>query len=104
MTKPNLIADEPGDIRALIRALRAREAVLRARILAARPNAPLEGADWVVTLRDSTSRRIDAAALPPAIQADPRYWREVRTRTVVARPAAQTTAQTGAEADVVIVE
>ncbi len=92
MTAPCLIADELGDLRALIRTLRAREAVLRDRILSARPNAPLEGAGWVVTVRSATTRRFDPLTLPDAIREDPRYWKEKTTQTVLARSAVATDA------------
>lgn len=89
MTKPCLIADELGDIRALIRTLRSREAELRARILSARPNAPLQGSGWVVTVRKGTTRRIRTDALPDEIRRDPQYWSETPTTTVVTSRSAE---------------
>ncbi|MEL7176289.1 MAG: hypothetical protein AAGK28_07175 [Pseudomonadota bacterium] len=98
------LADELGAIRAQMRRLKDREAVLRRALLDRRPNAPVAGTQYVVHVRHGTSRRFDRAALPNEILQNPRYWRDVPTKTVVtvacdtpdktATPAAVSCAQT----------
>lgn len=105
MTGPNLIADELGAIRDLIRTLRGREQELRRRILTRRPNAPLEGAEWIVTVRSGTTRRFDSHALPEGIRSNPAYWKETPTQTVLAKRAPVSgAARKDRDADIVLVE
>lgn len=76
------LADQLGQVRAEIRALKAREAELRDRALRLRPNGPVEGAEYTLELRHGTRRSLDTKALPPEIRQDPRFWREAATTTV----------------------
>tara|TARA_R110002124_G_scaffold210809_2_gene377243 strand:- start:82 stop:369 length:288 start_codon:yes stop_codon:yes gene_type:complete len=89
MEKVNRIADELGDLRALIRTLKAREAELRRRIIEHRPNAPLEGARFSVTIKASSARRFCPALLPDHIRNDERYIKRKSTRYVIAKPHGQ---------------
>jgi hypothetical protein len=86
MEKTSLIADELGDLRALIKTLKTRESELRRRILDRRPNAPLEGARFTVRLRENRHSRFDAALLPASIRSDPLYHRTKTTTYVTALP------------------
>lgn len=86
MSNLHLIADELGDIRALIRTLKAREEELRRRILDRRPNGDTSGARWTLSVRNGTRRSLDRTRLPPDILNDPRYWKETAAQTVVCRP------------------
>ncbi len=43
------------------------------------------GTRYEVQVVTGSSRRFDRAALPDSILQDPRYWREVITRTITAR-------------------
>lgn len=80
------LADMLGQVREEIKALKDREAELRARILSRRANAPLEGAHFTVSVRRSTRRSFNAKALPPEIREDPRYWTETESQTVLVKP------------------
>jgi hypothetical protein len=82
----------PGDLRALIRTLKLREAELRQRMIAHRLNAPLEGAQYTVTLRSTERRVFDTALLPDSIRTDSRYISMKTTMTITAKR--QTPAQT----------
>lgn len=75
MSGTHLIADELGDLRALIRTLKLREAELRQRIIARRANSPLEGTRFVVTVRTSARHSFDPSLLPDHVLADPRFAR-----------------------------
>lgn len=85
MSGPSLIADELGDLRALIRTLRQREAELRRRIIEHRPNGLLEGERYRIELRTAQSRRFDPALLPEQIRSDPRYNRLKHSTTLRAK-------------------
>ena len=79
---PASLADELGAVRDRIKSLKAREGALRRLLSDARANAPVEGTRYFVTVRHGTARRFDRAALPDAILQDPRYWKQVSTKTV----------------------
>lgn len=83
---PHDLADALGAVRAEIKALKAREATLRAALLETRPNGPVEGHRFAVSVRESTRRSIDTNALPDAIQRDDRFWKISTTRTVITKP------------------
>lgn len=85
MSNLHLIADELGDIRALIRTLKARERELRQRVIDRRPNDATSGARWQLQVRHGTRRAFNRKALPPDIQEDPRYWVEKPTQTLVCK-------------------
>lgn len=94
MMKPHLLsphdlADALGAVRAEIKSLKAREADLRAALLAARWNGPVAGNRFAVTVRESTRRSIDMDTLPETIRHDPQYWKTSITRTVVTKPLPQ---------------
>ncbi len=97
MSNLHLIADELGDIRALIRTLKAREEELRRRVLDRRPNGDTSGARWALSVRHGNRRSLNRAALPPSILDDPKYWKETPSQTVVCLPLDE-----NAEADEVI--
>lgn len=80
------MAEELGDLRARIRQLKQREAELRQAVLAARPNGPVRGRDWVVSVRLSTARRFDKALLPRTVRDDPAYYSTKQTATVLTKP------------------
>ena len=82
---PQSLADALGDVRAEIKALKAREAELRQTLLAMRPNGPIEGARFDVTIRRCERRLIDKTRLPDFILHDDRYWKRSHTDTVVTR-------------------
>lgn len=79
------LTDELGGLRFAIRTLRAREAELRARLLDARPNAPVEGRSFTLNIRRSKRRSFDHSALPENIRNDPRLWKVSETTTVVTK-------------------
>ena len=87
------LADALGSVRAEIAALKTREAQLRAAILAA--PRPETGREFEVFIRQSTSRRLNRAALPDAILSDPRYWIETATTTVLTRARSDTQVRPG---------
>lgn len=64
-------ADELHAVRAEMKRLRAREALLRARLIA---TSDRMGDAWVAELSERRPRRIDAARLPLSARADPRTW------------------------------
>ena len=74
-------ADELAEIRSQIRALKAREAELRAYFLDDRL-APAEGAQARVVFTEQKRRIFDKALLPSAVHDDPRYWQIDRRRVV----------------------
>ncbi|WP_434612671.1 hypothetical protein [Tabrizicola sp. M-4] len=82
-------ADELAEIRAEIARLQAREADLRATLLAT-PEEGRQGRWHRVEVTEQRVRQFDPALLPEAIRTDPAYWREslrtvVRTLAVQAR-------------------
>lgn len=83
---PARLADALGDTRAEIRALRTREAELRKALIDARPNGPVSGQRYSVTIRRGERRVFDRDALPDAILCDPRFWMTRASTTVVTRP------------------
>ncbi|MCB1328457.1 MAG: hypothetical protein KDK28_02940 [Maritimibacter sp.] len=91
------LADALGVVRAEIQALKAREAELRAALIAARPNGPLTGRHYEVTLRPSRRRLFDRTRLPQEILDDARYWKTSVSQTLVARALSGANA-TGGEA------
>ena len=94
----NALADALGDVRAEIRVLRAREADLRQAVIDARPNGPVSGQRYEVTIHEAERRVFDRDALPKAILADHRFWMTRTSRTVVTRasgPARAPTAPQG---------
>ena len=86
MDTKQLIADELGDIRALIKTLKARESELRRRLIDRRPNQSVHGARFVVEVKTSTRRTIKLDALPDHIRRDDAYWNVRQTHTVVTKP------------------
>jgi hypothetical protein len=78
------LADALGSVRAEIAALKAREAELRAAILASPQRET--GREFEVFVRRGTSRRINHDALPSDVLHSPEYWTETRTVTVITRP------------------
>ena len=82
---PHRLADALGDIRAEIRALRAREAALRQALIEARPNGPIMGQRYEVTVRENQRRVFDRDSLPKAILGDDRFWMTRVSKTVVTR-------------------
>lgn len=81
----NALADELGDVRAEIRALRAREADLRQALIDAHPNGPVAGQRFEVVVREKARRVFDRDSLPGAILGDDRFWMIRTARTVVTR-------------------
>lgn len=77
------LADALGEVRAEIRALKAREAQLRQALLDACPNRPVTGRRYEVRLRESTRRTLDRERLPAAILGDEWFWKTSRSQTVV---------------------
>lgn len=77
-------ADEIGDIRRDIKALKAREAALRKLLL----HGPDEvcGEAHQVSLHRSRRRVLCREKLPTAVLNNPAYWEERETVTVVCRP------------------
>ena len=80
------IAEELGELRAFIQRLKSREAQLREAVLTHSPNRPVKGANFELSLRFGTSRRIDRSRLPLRILNDNLYWVESQTITVLTRP------------------
>jgi hypothetical protein len=72
-------ADELRAVRAEIARLRARADRLRGELIGGDDRA---GARWHAVVETRLSRRIDPAALPLSVRADPRSW-TVRARTAV---------------------
>ncbi|MEM9850881.1 MAG: hypothetical protein AAF761_02670 [Pseudomonadota bacterium] len=85
MTQAHLIADELGDLRTLIRTLKAREAELRRRVIDRRPNDVTAGTKWTLEVRHGTRKSLNRKALPQNILDDPRYWTETATETLICR-------------------
>lgn len=77
--------DELGALRALTTQLKARETLLRDRILAMCPNGTVNGQTYGLTIHRSTHRRFDRC-LPDEVQADPDYWVERDVTTVKTEP------------------
>jgi hypothetical protein len=80
---PDLLADRLGALRDRIRALKAEESALRARIV--QHGAPLNGMRYQVAVRRGFRRVLNVDALPPAIRNDPRYWTATDSCTVTCR-------------------
>jgi hypothetical protein len=76
-------ADELADIRAEIARLKAREAILRATILAAPPQP---GRWHRVEVKEMRARVFDASLLPVQIRENPAYWRERVSQVVKCLP------------------
>ncbi len=83
---PRRLADALGDVRAEIKALKAREAALRQALIEARPNGPIAGRRYEVIVREHQRRVFDRDSLPKAILGDHRFWMTRVSRTVVTRP------------------
>ncbi len=98
---PARLADDLGRVRDEMMALKARADALRAALIAARPNGPVVGAAYRVTVRTGTARRFDQSLLPAHIREDPRYFRLVTSQTVVARPLGPEDLE---EEDIVLIE
>lgn len=71
----SIIADELGEVRAQIAALKAREAALRRRLIDHRPNGPVRGARFTVRVEERPEYTFDTALLPDSILADPAFCR-----------------------------
>ncbi|KMW58844.1 hypothetical protein AIOL_003825 [Candidatus Rhodobacter oscarellae] len=99
--KAQYLADALGQVRAEMKALKAREEALREALLEARANAPIQGERFVATIRRGTRRSFDAKSLPAAIRDDPRYWKETASCTVLIRERA---GKAEREDDIVLVE
>ncbi|WP_299029340.1 hypothetical protein [uncultured Sulfitobacter sp.] len=69
----DIIADELGAIREQIKTLKAREASLRARIIAFRPNGPISGSRYTVEVHQRPTFKFDTALLPDAVLDDPQF-------------------------------
>ncbi len=82
-----LPADELHQIRARIRALQAREAALKAMMLADPGGPACHGRDWEAVVHRRRARRLDFSRLPEALRADPWVYRESVSRAVLLRPA-----------------
>ena len=80
------IAEELGELRAFLQCLKSREAQLREAVLTRRPNRSIKGANFELSLRFGTSRRIDRSRLPSRILQNNLYWLETLTITVLTRP------------------
>jgi hypothetical protein len=78
-------ADELQEVRTEIRALRAREAALRTRLIEA-PEVARAGRHWEAAVAERVSRKIDAARLPLTVRADPRSWLTRRSVCVTLQP------------------
>ena len=82
---PQALADALGATRAEIQAPKAREAVLRRALLEMRPNGPVTGLRYEVTVRECRRRVLDRDRLPTAILDDDRFWKIGVSPTVVTR-------------------
>lgn len=82
---PQNLADALGEVRAEIRTLKAREAALRRALLDVRPNGPVTGAHYEVSVRETRRRVLDRNRLPDSILGDDRFWTTSLSRTVVTR-------------------
>lgn len=80
-------ADELHELRCRIRALRAREAVLRARMIADPGGPACAGAAWEGVVVSRESRCLDTGHLPAELLADPSAFRTRMFRAVLLRPA-----------------
>lgn len=83
MSNLHHIADELGDIRALIRSLKTREAELSLRFLDRPPNGQTDGDRWSLSLTTHERLSLDPTAMPPEILGDPRYWKTTRAHRLV---------------------
>jgi hypothetical protein len=78
-----ILADRLGALRACLRILKEEEKQLRAAILAApRPNGPVSGRTYCLTIRSTASRQLIRSRLPASVREDPRYWRLTPCDTV----------------------
>ena len=82
---PRQIADRLGEIRGLIRGLKAEEARLRNALLNAGLNGPIDGAQFRVQVQERSTKRFDHQKLPDAILQDTRYWKQVTSKAVITR-------------------
>lgn len=106
------LADALGEVRAEIRSLRAREAVLRQALIDARPNGPVAGRRFEVVVRENERRVFDRDSLPGAILGDERFWMTRISSTVVTRTCDSDEAASGGpqldlwghESDLVLIE
>ena len=80
-------ADELHELRCQIRALRAREAVLRARMIADPGGPACVGAAWQGVVVSRESRSLDMLNLPAEVLANPSAFRTRMFRAVLLRPA-----------------
>ncbi|SIN79422.1 hypothetical protein [Vannielia litorea] len=101
-TQPAALADALGAIRAQMAVLKTCEAALRRALVEARPNGPVTGAAFTVTLHHGTRRRLDPTRLPAYIRDDPAFWRESRSTTLVTTPRAS--AETPEDDDFEVIE
>lgn len=81
-------AEELFEIRAEIRALKAREAELRAYFLTGARVADRRGPRHEIAVTDQRRRVFARNRLPAAILEDPRYWRQKLSRVVKLLPRA----------------
>ena len=81
-------ADELAEIRAEIKALKARETALRTTILESGSPDVLTGAEHEVVVREQRSRILDKSLLPEDIRENPAFYRERVTWIVTVRPKA----------------
>lgn len=81
-----LPADELHEIRARIRALQAREAALKA-LMVADPGGPAcRGRTWEAVVQTRRARRFDVSRLPEAVREAPLFHRGSVRRAVLLRP------------------
>ena len=82
---PRQIADRLGEIRSLMKGLKAEDERLRQALLSAGLNGPIEGNSFQVVVRQRETRRFDRTRLPEEILKDARYWKTVISKTVITR-------------------
>lgn len=83
---PQQIADRLGEIRALVRGLKAEESRLRQALLDARLNGPIKGVSFQVSIQQRRTRRFDHTRLPEEIAGNPLYWKIATSQAVITRP------------------
>lgn len=76
-------ADELRAVRAEIARLTGRAEMLASMLIA---GGDRHGADWIALVETRVDRRIDEAALPLSVRADPRSWAERRRTEVTLLP------------------
>ena len=83
---PHQIADRLGEIRTLIKGLRAEEARLRQALLETRLNGPVSGDYFRVYIQERQTKRFDHKRLPDHILNDSHFWKAATSRAVITRP------------------